>query len=372
MKKRRSKKGFGHVYLRGGIWWIKYHSAGRPEYESSKSRSKADAEELLKKRISEVHGKVRRTKIVFMDELLDDLLDYYEVQCPKSNKFAKATVNGKASGLRSYFGRLRPAQVTTDRIVDFKRKLKGAGQENATINRKLALLHRAFTLAMAATPPKAGLAPFCHRLPENAARQGFLEWTDYYRLMEALETNLRLLLMVGYHTGARLGELLRAEIRQVDLVGRKIVLRSGETKNDEGRVLPIYGDMVEVLEKHVADTKTRFPECKHLFHRSGKNIVDFRTGWWAATEAVGLGDLLFHDLRRSAARNMRKAKIHIHTIMKICGWKTDGMFRRYDIIDDADVQEASALMAEQSKVARAERKPASAVVEIGSAGKAAG
>lgn len=351
-KKRRSKKGFGHVYLRGDIWWIKHHVSGRPEYESSKSRSKADAEELLKKRLSEAHGKSRRTRIVFMDELLDDLLEHYAVQCPRSIEFAKCSVDGKAHGLRSFFGRMRPAQVTTDRIMDFRRKLKNAGQENATANRKLALLHRAFTLAISATPPKAERAPFFHRLPENAPRQGFVEWPDYFRLLEALDPNLRLLLMVGYHTGARQSELLRAEIRQVDLVGRKITLRSGETKNDEGRALPIYGDMVEALEKHLANTKARFPECKYVFHRNGKKIVDFRTSWQASTKAVGLGGLLFHDLRRSAARNMRKAGIHIHTIMKICGWKTDGMFRRYDIIDDADVQEASLKMTAQSETAR--------------------
>jgi hypothetical protein len=61
----------------------------------------------------------------------------------------------------------------------------------------------------------------------------------------------------------------------------------------------------------------------------------------------GVDGLIFHDLRRSAARNMRRAGVPENTIMKIAGWKTPAMFRRYDIQDGRDIQRAAEIMEQQ-------------------------
>jgi hypothetical protein len=53
---------------------------------------------------------------------------------------------------------------------------------------------------------------------------------------------------------------------------------------------------------------------------------------------------IFHDLHRSAARNMHLAGVAEATIMKIAGWKTANMFRRYDIQDSRDTQRAAEIM----------------------------
>jgi hypothetical protein len=41
---------------------------------------------------------------------------------------------------------------------------------------------------------------------------------------------------------------------------------------------------------------------------------------------------------------MRRAGVPEHTIMKIAGWKTPSMFRRYDIQDSRDLQRAGETM----------------------------
>jgi hypothetical protein len=41
---------------------------------------------------------------------------------------------------------------------------------------------------------------------------------------------------------------------------------------------------------------------------------------------------------------MRLAGVPEHTIMKIAGWKTPSMFRRYDIQDARDLQKAAETM----------------------------
>ena len=50
--------------------------------------------------------------------------------------------------------------------------------------------------------------------------------------------------------------------------------------------------------------------------------------------------LLFHDLRRTAARNLRKAGVAEGVIMKIGGWRTRSVFERYAIVSQSDIADA--------------------------------
>jgi hypothetical protein len=49
-----------------------------------------------------------------------------------------------------------------------------------------------------------------------------------------------------------------------------------------------------------------------------------------------LPNLLIHDFRRSAARNLRAAGVAEIVVMQIGGWKTASVFRRYAIVNNRD------------------------------------
>jgi hypothetical protein len=62
--------------------------------------------------------------------------------------------------------------------------------------------------------------------------------------------------------------------------------------------------------------------------------------WNLACQAAGVPGLLFHDLRRTAVRHLRRAGVAESMIMKITGHRTRRVFERYNITDQTDTIEA--------------------------------
>jgi hypothetical protein len=51
--------------------------------------------------------------------------------------------------------------------------------------------------------------------------------------------------------------------------------------------------------------------------------------------------MIFHDLRRTAARNMLRTGVADSVVMEILGWKSFAMLQRYDIVSEADLAMAA-------------------------------
>ena len=176
--------------------------------------------------------------------------------------------------------------------------------------------------------------------------QGFLSDSQYALLRDSLEENLKPLFVVAYHTGVRLGELLAWTWEQVDFGEGFITLNKEETKSGYARAVPILqGDMRQWLQW----ASERSNGCDQVFNRTGEPIKDFRRGWKVACAKAGVPDLKFHDLRRTAVRNMRRAGVPQVVRMRITGHRTDSMERRYNIVDVDDLVSAKILMERRMK-----------------------
>jgi integrase len=240
--------------------------------------------------------------------------------------------------LRGTFALDKTVHITSDRIASYVNMRKQSGAANATINRELAALKRAFNLALRAE--KLSRVPHITFLEENNARQGFIEKAEFLQLREQLPQYLKDPISFLYRTGWRVSEMRSLEWRDVDLTAQVVRLRAENSKNNQPREVP-YGFSAGLAEIIMRAQSNRRLNSRLVFHhRGGKPLSDFRKAWKAACTKAGLGKILVHDLRRSAVRNLVRAGVPERVAMELSGHRTRTVFERYNIVSPNDKQAA--------------------------------
>jgi len=144
----------------------------------------------------------------------------------------------------------------------------------------------------------------------------------------------------GYFTGWRLNEVLSLEWQDIDREHGEIRLRPERSKNGHGRIVPLVGDLADLIERRWEARKVGDRIVNSVFHRKGAAVRDIRRAWRSAVKAAGLKGRLFHDLRRTAARNLIRSGTSETVAMAITGHRTRSMFSRYNISTTADLRDA--------------------------------
>jgi integrase len=271
---------------------------------------------------------------VRFDELAEDFLLDYRLNQRKSLKRAKESVEH----LRLFFEGDRVTEITTPRIQAYVEKRMEEEASNATINRELSALKRMLNLGARQTPPKVDRAPYIPMLKENNTRKGFLEHNEFLALRDALPDYVKPTVTFGYSFGWRLSEILGLTWDRVDLKNGIVRLEAGETKNSEARTVYLDDELKAVFKGLLANRRLDVP---YVFLRDGEPIKGFRKAWLKACKDARLKGKLFHDLRRTAIRNMVRAGTPERVAMMISGHKTRSVFDRYNIVSDEDLREAT-------------------------------
>ncbi|RPH50199.1 MAG: site-specific integrase [Desulfobacteraceae bacterium] len=332
----------GSIYKRGGVFWIKYYRNRKPYRESSGTTKKMVAKKLLERREGEIaQGKlpsVEFEKITF-DQLAKGFLADYRINKKKSLVRAERSVNH----LENEFIGLRVPSITTPRINSYIEDRIAEGAANATINRELAALKRMLNLGANQTPPIVDRVPHIPMLKENNTRKGFFEHGDFLAFRKVLPEYLKGFVTFGYKTGWRFSEIANLTWPQIDLDRGVARLESGETKNDKGRIVYLDEELQQICKQLWEARKINKKILPWVFTNCVGNdrMGDIRKSWNTACKNAKIGKMLFHDLRRTAVRNMLRAGIPERVAMMISGHKTRSIFDRYNIVSESDLKLAA-------------------------------
>jgi integrase len=344
---RQHIPGFGAIYRRPAsrFWWIELWNDGKAHRESSKSTDERKAIRLLKQRHAEIardeYVEVRHAKLK-----VADLLALVESDYKRAGNRSLDTLGFRVKPLKEALGHIPGHKLTVGAIERYvSNRLEEGKVSRTTVNRELAALRRAYNLAVTDKLVPVTCVPRFRLFSEaNNARQGFVEVEEFTALVRHLPTPLDDVVWFAYRSGWRRREILSLTWADVDATAGVVRLRAELSKNKDARELPITAAVGDILKRReqsrLVDTRTGPKVCDLIFHRGGQPIRDFRGAWEAAVTAIGRPNLLLHDLRRSAVRNMVNAGVPERVAMKVTGHKTRVVFDRYHIVSPKDVREA--------------------------------
>lgn len=349
-------RGQGRIFQRGSFLWIAYYAHGKEQREVAKhvrtgekleanEKNRHEAERWLKRRLGEIAAEKHggrpfvgpQQERVTVNELLDGLETDYKLRDRWNPKVAS-----NVKPVRDHFGTWRAVEVTSEAIGKYIEDLREEGYTNATVNRRTQLLGQAFKLAI--RNQQLSQQPFIPRLSEvGNERQGFFETADFEAVVAKLPEYLQDFARFGFLTGWRRGSI--ASLRWSTIGDDVIHLPAVNSKTRKPETMPLEGELASIIERRREarilksdGSEPRFAE--HVFHHDGEPIRDFRRAWATACKEANVPDRLFHDLRRTAARNLIEAGVQQAVAMKITGHRTDSMFRRYAIVDEEQKRDA--------------------------------
>jgi integrase len=383
-KSRRQRKGSVCVYRprfrmadgleRLGSWQIKFSwvddSGIKHAYDEKVPGlqvNKTVAGEYLKQKMGEAKGRTLVTgteaENLTYENMREALIRNYRDNSRKSLHAA----NGEDAYIYSlkhldtFFNGRKALLIRPALIEEFKDQRLREGAGNCSVNRALGLLRRMFSIAIDREMFPADREPKINMLREPPPRQGFIEHEQFVLLRQALPEHLRPVATLGFYTGMRRGEILGLRWENINLKKGMLRLEPGTTKNDEARVIPLFGELHEMFKI----LREKNPTSEFVFIREGMRMQSFRKSWNRSCIAAGLGEMkprldritkepllrndkpvlryrgrTFHDLHRCGVSNLLQAGVDPYTARKISGHKSDSIFSRYNITVERHLKEA--------------------------------
>lgn len=170
-----------------------------------------------------------------------------------------------------------------------------------TINKSLGTLKKALRLAYDRGLTQVNYGDAVKMLPEHNIRTTSLTLAQVQTLADCASTNVRAAIWISVYTGCRRGEV--CSIKAADIGPDAIILRSGATKTQKHRALPIIPPL--------------WPWLAFLPLKIGARGIE--SGFKNARIAAGMPEVTFHDLRRSCAVLMLQAGVPMTVIAKLLG-----------------------------------------------------
>lgn len=232
----------------------------------------------------------------------------------KQEKASYGSLKAIANQLRPQFGNLRAGHVTQPLINAYAKRRQLQRRSNSTIVSDLLILRAACNWAVKSKVEGAEKVVFEMPVRRSKPRERWLTKDEGKRLEEAcIAPHLRLFVIIGLTTAARMEAILTLKWEQVDFVGNRIDFGEGDG-NKRRAVVPINKKLrAALLDAHGAAT------CKRVIEFGGHHVTDIRTGLHAACRRAGIERIGAHVLRHTAISWMVQSGIPTARIARYAG-----------------------------------------------------
>lgn len=354
----RLKRVGGSVFKRprSRYWQLKYQVNGKPRYESTGIEDKREAQRLLAFRVYEASAGLLAGTATFRQIIEHFLRDSRSRGLRSAPRLERA-----AKHLLKHLDGYRAEQIDRSRWLKYleDRKLEAAAD---TVHLELSIARRIYKLAR--TDGLVRTIPEIPQIRHLNVRKGFVEPRDWARAREHLHVDLRDACDFAFACGAREMEVLTLRWEHVDREHGIASFHS--TKTDQARKIP-YGrfpQLHEVIQRRLeararlkrADVISPWVFCfeqpvkirGRTYHPAGSPLSGsgehglhtmLRANLDEACRKAGIPRLLFHDFRRSAARNIERSGVPRSVARLIGGW-SDRIYSRYAIGDESEMESA--------------------------------
>ena len=202
------------------------------------------------------------------------------------------------------------------------------GAAPATINRELAMLSKAFSLAVKEWEwLKDNPVSKVPREKEDNERDRWLTAGEEVSLLENCPEWLGDIILFNLHTGLRQDELLSLTWDRVDMIRKTILIK--DTKNGKPRTIPLNKIALDILKRKAKITSFK---SKIIFHSERGTKIDkhnLRRTFVIAMERAGIEDFTFHGLRHTFATRLAQSGVDLYKISKLLGHKDIKTTQRY-------------------------------------------
>ena len=173
-------------------------------------------------------------------------------------------------------------------------------------------------------------------------RNVVLEPEQFWDLVSKLPQKppyLRQVTVAAWHTGMRIGEIIRLKWSCVDSANHVIRLDADETKESDTKVIGIEPDLWSLLTELRQKTNAAYDDL--VFTSTVNKPIDHHCldrAFRKYADRAGYRNVRLHDLRHSYTRRKRREGFDRSVIKAQQGHHTDSMFHWYDKVDVEEIQ----------------------------------
>jgi integrase len=239
-------------------------------------------------------------------------------------------------------GKKRLDELTATDFLKLQSDMRDNGYANGTNDRVQVLCRYMLNLAKEwgtfgiTTNPAAKIA----LLNRSNVINRYLSKEEIDRLLAVLDEprwqTIRPIILIALATGARRGEVMRAEWDHIDL--DKATWLIPETKSGKPLLVPLCSFLVDYLTELRSTATTRYV-CPSP--RTGKPYNHIYWSWNQVRTLAGLADVRFHDLRHTFASVLINNRRSLYEVQHLLGHTQSKTTQRYAHLAHETLQAAS-------------------------------